>query len=236
MRKFLASTAAGFAALALTVSPASAAETPTYSGTGWKITNQYGVYGMSPTQAFTVTFASQEIKDRWAPMLTTAVSQLNALGVKITVGGVESYTSDSLCPTRGHVYFSEKFQPLGKPGFSQGLPCYNTVDHSAWGGWVFMDSEYGDGSWSLTYNAWRNLPTHEMMHTLGLDHPNDDKYGDGDGVTENFECPYGTEGAKPVMCSPNGGFKTTPYAGRLSDQDRAGVTALLNNGRILGIK
>lgn len=232
MRKFYATSAAAFAALALTISPAHA-ESPTYSGFGWKITNQYGVYGLSPTQQFTVTFASQEIKDRWASKLTTAISQLNALGVKISVGGIETYNSSATCPAKGHINFSEKFQPLGQPGYSQGIPCYNTADHSAWGGWVFMDSEYGDGTWPLDGYLWVNLPVHEMMHTIGLDHPNTDL--DGDGTVESFECPFGTEGARPVMCSPNGGFKTEKYWGRLSDMDRAGVTALLNNARILGI-
>jgi hypothetical protein len=215
-----------------TASSASAA-TPVYQGTGWKIANQYGVYATSPTQQFTVTFSTQAIKDRWGTKLTTAISQLNTLGLHITVGGIEAPPAPGTCPVKGHVNFSEKFQPLGQPGYSQGLPCYNTTDHSSWGGVVFMDSEIGDGTWHFDDWLMYSAPVHEMGHALGLDHPNTDL--DGDGVIEAYECPYGTEGAKPVMCSPNGGFHTQAYWGRLSDQDRNGFKQLLTNASILGI-
>lgn len=233
MRKFHATTAATVAALALTISPASAA-TPTYSGAGWKIATDFGVQSISPTQQFTITFQTQAIKDRWAPKLTTAVSQLNALGVHVTVGGIDTQSGDYVCPPKGHVHFNEKYRPTGQAGYSQGIPCYNTVDHSLFGGLVFMDSEYGDGTWTLADRLWSNLPVHEMGHGFGLDHPNTDL--DGDGTVEAYECTYGTEGAKPVMCSPNGGFVSQKYWGRYTDQDRAGFAALLNNGKVLGIK
>lgn len=222
------------AAVLAAATPASAS-TPAYKGTGWKIMDQYGVYATSPTQQFTVTFQTQEIKDRWADKLTTAITQLNTLGIHIQIGGIYNHPQTYTCAPKGQIHFMEKYQPIGQSGFSQGLPCYNTIDHSSWGGIVFMTSEYGDGTRTLTYNQWRNFPTHEMGHAMGLDHPNDDAYGDHDGVTEGFECPFGTEGATPVMCSPNGGFRSTQYAGRLSDQDRAGFTQLLTNASILGI-
>lgn len=220
-------------ALALVTTPA-CASTATYSGTGWKIATFLGVKAISPTQQFTVTFASQTVKNRWAPKLTAAIAQLNATGVHIKIGGIETYPNTATCPVRGHVFVMEAYRPLGTAGYSRGLPCHDTENGAAWGGWVQMDSEYGAGTWKLADYLWKNLPAHEMLHAIGLNHANSDV--NGNGVVENFECVKTSYGNSPLMCSPNGGYKTAANAGKLVGFDINGVKALLNNAKILGIK
>ena len=231
MRKVKAALAAATAIVAISASPAMA-DSPTYVGEGWKIANNYGVYAVSPTQQFTITFATQAMKDRYTPYVTTMVSQLNQAGVHVSIGGVET-PNYAGCPPKGHVQWNEWYRPTGNPGESQGMPCYNTADHSLWGGYVLIDTEWWDGSWYLTPYKKKNLLVHEPMHAFGLDHPNLDL--DGDGVVEKFECVKDPIGTTPVMCSPNGGYQTYDTSGKLTQYDLNGVAALLNNASILGI-
>lgn len=151
---------------------------PVFSGTGWKATTAFRTYCINPSQQFTVTFPTTALKTRYAPYLATAIDQLVDAGVRITFGDVEP-VNWNVIPKQGHIQYGEAYRPVGTPGYSQGLPCYNTTDNSVWGGYVRIDSEYWDGSWSISDVKLRNTLVHELCHTLGLDHPNSDLNNDG---------------------------------------------------------
>lgn len=224
--------AATVAATALAVSPAHAA-TITTSGVGHKILTSENITSVKPSQQYTVTFASATVKNQTAKYLARALPQIKAAGVKLTVGGTETVAAGK-CPSRGHIHFTEVYRPLGSAGMSRALPCYDTTDKTAWGGIVQMDSEYYDGSWPLpTYMMW-NSHVHEMLHILGLDHPNYDK--DKDGRVEDYECVATSYGNRPLMCSPNGGYKTAANMGKLVGYDINGVKALIANAQAQGIR
>jgi hypothetical protein len=138
------------------------------------------------------------------------------------------------CPSKHRIVVHYTYRPLGTKGMSQARPCYNTTDGSAWGGHLLMDSEYWTtSSWFSTNStlneAYRkNAVTHELGHILGLDHPNYDR--DKDGVVESYECVKNTGGWTPVMCSPNGGVRTSTGAGRfVTEFDLPGLRQMLAN-------
>ncbi|WP_181765519.1 hypothetical protein [Streptomyces albidus (ex Kaewkla and Franco 2022)] len=232
-RRTLALAAATAVLSVLAVSSAGAAGVTT-SGTGWKIATKDHITALSPSQVQTVTFESDAIRKWYTPYLTRAVTQLRAAGVKISIGGVESVAAGK-CPPRGHIWFREGYRPLaGRPGFSQAATCYDTRTTAQYSAIVTMNSEYRDGSWYLSQDNKHNIPSHELLHGLGLDHPNYDK--DKDGTVENYECVATSYGNRPLACSPNGGYKTAANMGKLVGYDLNGIKALLANARAQGIK
>jgi hypothetical protein len=206
------------------VTPAHAARL-TLAGTGFQVAARLGVTSVSPSRPYTVTFASAELKRRYTPYLTAAVAQVRAAGLKLTIGGVES-VEPSRCPPWGHIQYTQTYRPLGLGGYSRGMPCPDPGKGVAAGGIVTMDSEYFDGTWHIAPYKLRNTFVHELLHTLGLDHPNIDV--DGDGAVERYECATGSHGTRPVMCSPSGGYRS-PNAGKLTGFDLAGLRAMLAN-------
>lgn len=204
---------------------------PVMAGTGWRITTQCNVYCLSPSQQYTITFPTQALKDRYVPYLTAAVAQLVTAGVKLAIGGIE--TPDyATVPPRGHIQYGEAYRPIGTPGYSQGLPCWNTADNSVWGGYVLIDTEYWDGTWTLTEVKRKNILVHELCHTLGLDHCNSDM--NNDGVVAAYETVKDTAGVTPLMTSPNGGYQDS-RAGTLTPYDLNGIKQLLANATALGV-
>ncbi|GGO52684.1 hypothetical protein GCM10012287_37530 [Streptomyces daqingensis] len=216
---------------ALAVTPVRA-DTLVTQGHGFKLTTQFGVSALSPDRPYTVTFASADLKKRYTPHLTKAVAQLRAAGLNMAVGGVEE-VAGSACPPQGHVHYTEEHRPMGRGGYSRGAPCPHPADGVAAGGVVSMDSEYFDGSWYISPYKLRNTFVHEMLHVLGLDHPNLDL--NRNGIVETYECVATPSGVKPVMCSPNGGRRSSE-AGTLTVHDLDGIEALLANGRALGVR
>ncbi|WP_030992241.1 hypothetical protein [Streptomyces sp. NRRL S-1813] len=230
MRKPLACAAAALAACALTTTPTHAATLKT-AGTGWKLASQLGVTSISPFRQYTITFATTAMKARYTPLLAPAVAQIKAAGVKITIGGVEA-VNPAKCGPVGHIQITELYRPMGKAGFSQGMPCPNPAKGVGVGGIVAYDSEYWTGYRIETYKL-RNTLVHEPLHALGLDHPNS---RDAAGQEIPYGCVATSYGNTPVMCSPNGGYKTATNMGKLTGYDTNGLKALLANARAQGIK
>ena len=201
--------------------------TQIYAGTGWKANTNRSIHSIDPNRQYTITFSSTTTKNLTSKYLTRAIPQLQAAGVKINIGGVET-VAEGTCPPRGHIWIQRKYRPLnGKPGYSRALPCHDTTNNSAWGGVVQMDSEYYDGRWKMSTAGMWNAHVHEVLHVMGLNHPNYDK--DRDGRVEDYECVATSYGNRPIMCSPSGGYKTSTSMGKLVGFDVNGIKQLLAN-------
>jgi len=234
MRKSFACAAAALAACALTITPTHAA-TLTTAGTGWKLTTQLGVTSASPSQTYTVTYQSDTVRRWYAPQIQRAVDQINSTtGLHLAIGGVEAMDPNK-CGPDWHIQVLELKDPMGPdhPGWSQGMPCPNPAMGMSRGGIVAMNSSYRDGSWNITPEALQDTAVHEVLHGLGLDHPNTDI--DKDGVVEPYECVATSYGNKPIMCSPNGGYSTWNNVGRLTGYDINGINALIANAQAQGL-
>ncbi len=236
MRKvFAVSAAVALSACALTAAPTQAATITTH-GTGWKLATQLGVTSASPSQTYTVTYQSDAIRKFYAPQIQRAVDQINAsTDLNIAIGGVETMDPNK-CGPDWHIQVMELENPMGDdhPGWSQGMPCPNPAMGMSRGGVVAMNSTYRDGSWPIKQETLQNTAVHEMLHAVGLDHPNTDL--DTDGTVESYECVATSYGNKPIMCSPNGGYSTWNNVGKLVGYDINGLDALVANARAQGIQ
>lgn len=236
MHKLLAATFAVAAAFSLTYAgPASAATLQT-SGEGWKLTSGSPFYttSVSPTKTYTVTYQSDAVKKFYAPQIQRAVDQINSTtGLHLEIGGVEPMDPDQ-CGPDYHIQVMELHNPIpAHPGWSQGLPCPNPPGGMSRGGVVAMNDTYRSGESTISPEVLQDTAAHEVLHTLGLDHPNKDL--NGDGTVADGECVATSYGNKPIMCSPNGGYHTWSNVGKLTGYDVNGINALLNNAKIQGI-
>lgn len=212
----------------------SATTTPVYKGTGWKAWTSNGIYSLAP-DPYTIVFADTTARSKLSKYFTTPAAQVTtSVGVPITVSTTIDTTAVSACPTRHRIVVHYSYRPTGTKGVSQARACHNTVDGSAWGGHLLMDSEYWTSSTWFSTNATlneayrKNAVTHELGHILGLAHPNYDR--DRDGVVENYECVKNSSGWTPVMCAPNGGDRSSTGAGKyVPAYDLAGLKQLAAN-------
>lgn len=222
------------AAFTLAATPTQAV-TLTTAGTGWQLATQLGVTSASPTQTYTVTYQSDAVRRWYAPQIQRAVDQINSsTDLNIVIGGVEAM-DPAKCGPDFHIQVLELKNPMGdaNPGWSQGMPCPNPPQGMSRGGVVAMNSTYRSGEWNIKQEHLQNTAVHEVLHAVGLDHPNYD--ADRDGAVEPGECVATSYGNKPVMCSPNGGYSTWTNVGRLTGYDINGINALLANARAQGI-
>lgn len=218
--RFLAVFALAAGLLFVSAPPADSATGPVYSGRGWKIETGEGIYSLSP-DPYEIVWADTTARSKLKGYFTKPAAQVTTVtGVQITVTDLIDTTPVETCPARHRIVVHYEYRPSGPAGYSQALACHDTVDGSAWGGHVRMDSEYWTAkAWfsadAVRNDAYRaNAVTHELGHILGLDHPNTDV--DGDGTVEPYECVTTATGTRPLLCSPNGGYYNSVDAGRFT--------------------
>jgi hypothetical protein len=223
--------------LASAAQAAAGSGTQIYSGTGWKIDDESGLYSLSGDgTGYTLQFADAEAQTELGADVKQAAAQLTSVtGVKFTVSTTLKPSPENCADQPRHVMtLAVKYRPLdNQKGFSRALQCYNSGDHSAWGGWAFMDSEYWTvPNWfstdkTVNTSKTKNAITHEIGHMVGLDHPNVDLNGDGE--IADFECAPTPKNYLPVMCSPNGGYVAAADGGNFTSLDVPGLKQLAAN-------
>jgi hypothetical protein len=226
--------------LAATPTPARGATTgPVYSGTGWKIWTSAGIHSLD-RDPYTITFATSASRTRLTPYAKAIASQLTAVtGTRFTVTTTIEAPPTGGCVKEHHLILGVKYRPTGAKGVSHAYPCYTNRpgqpdNHTAWGGWVWMDSEYWSSSHWFSTNSTtntamtKNAVTHEFGHLVGLAHPNYDR--DKDGTVEPFECVKNSAGRRPVMCAPSGGYMGATTGGKFTTEyDVPGLKQLVKN-------
>lgn len=212
---------------------ASATVAPTYSGTGWKALTSRGIYSIHP-DPYTIVFATTTARTKLTPYLTGPARQITAItGIPVTVTTTIDTTPTTACPARHRIVVRYEYRPTGTAGMSTALPCASTVDQSAWGGHLRINSEYWAPGWyssdPVKQDIMRkNVISHELGHIFGLAHPNYDR--DRDGRVENYECVKNSAGWTPTLCSPNGGYRTASGAGKfVTEFDAVGLRQMARN-------
>ncbi|MFI6089285.1 hypothetical protein [Streptomyces sp. NPDC051218] len=243
--------AAGLVALS---NPAYAAG-DVYKGTGWRIITSRGIQSLSPdpyvirvvklnasATKLTATQTKKAEAELRAQLKDTAAQLTSLTGTKFTLAS-GYHPEQKACSTtpRHTITVGLKYRPFtpgNKPGMSQAFPCSASGNKSAWGGWIWVDSEYWKpGDYAIGSTRISNLVSHEVGHAVGLDHANADG-SDADHTVDPFECVTNSYKDTPVMCSPNGGHargkggsdtRAVKYAGKYTKWDIAGLEALKAN-------
>lgn len=231
------------AGAALTLSAQTSAQataTQVYSGKGWKIENN--MYGNSDYirslsadgSGYTLAYADHKLQ---ADVEQAAAQLTSVTGIAFTAEFRATMPAQNCSTWPRHLLeLGTKWQPEGVVGMSQAFPCMNSGDHSAWGGWTWIDSEYWSPNFHIStdpvVNAAKikNAISHEIGHLVGLDHPNRDL--NGDGTVAAYECDLTTHGYRPLMCSPNGGYPDTNGGGQFTSLDTPGLKQLVANYRL----
>ena len=216
-----------------TTVPTAASAGPVYSGKGWKANTAGGMYSLNPA-GYTIVFANSTARSVLTKYVTTPAAQLASItGFRYTVTTTIDTTPIGTCPPKGRIIIEYIYRPIGTRGASNARVCANRADGSVWGARVQMDSEYwSTPNWFSTNPTInevyrKNLVTHELGHAAGLDHPNRDL--DRDGKIEPYECDKNTSGWLPIVCSPNGGIRTTQYAGKFTALEVPGLRQMATN-------
>ncbi|MFD0552012.1 hypothetical protein ACFQ0X_24680 [Streptomyces rectiviolaceus] len=245
--------AAGVGLVALS-NPAHAAG-DVYKGTGWRILNGRGIESLSPdpyvihivkpsTSATKLSAAKNKAAEAQlrAQLKKTAAQLTSITGTKFTLAsGYHKEQKDCSTAERHVITVGLKYRPFtpgNKPGYSQAHPCSATANQSAWGGWIWVDSEYWiPGDWAASPARVSNMMSHEIGHSIGLDHANVDG-PDANHTADPYECVSNSSKDLPLMCSPNGGHgrakggsetRVKKYAGQYTKWDIAGLKALKAN-------
>jgi hypothetical protein len=204
-------------------------------GPGWKL-DPYEVTSIEPV-TYTVTFDSVEARTRLMPYFTAQVQEMTRhtpgtrFVVSTTIQPVNWIAPGVIgCHQYRTIVAGLKYRPLGVSGTGWGGNCYS-AEHVLTSGVMLLDTEWWYAGWFasdplLNERYVKNAVLHEFGHSVGLDHPNVDR--NGDGVAAPYECIIGDRRVHPVMCSPNGGNRDS-LAGMYTSMDAAGLNALVSN-------
>ena len=76
------------------------------------------------------------------------------------------HVDPAACPPWGHIQYTQTYRPMGRGGYSRGMPCPAPDKGVAAGGVVTMDSEYFDGTWVIAYCACPHHASGEVVDKL----------------------------------------------------------------------
>jgi hypothetical protein len=224
MRRTLTALAAATAAFFMS---ASQAQATTLSGEGWAIGVDRPLYSLDSDYPYYIKFGSQQALEVLLPYaLETAQHLRDATGLQFIVAAEVIDNQMHTCAEHPfHVFtLGYRYRPAGDhTRASIAYPCYRASDGSAWGGWLYMNSEmwteqpfkYENPDSDESFR--RNAVSHEVGHLTGLSHPPGDPYN----------CV--PEGVEPIMCSPLGGYLHPDNAGKYTVYDRNGLQQLVAN-------
>lgn len=228
----------------LTATTPVSADTPerVYEGEGWKslyasYPDLYKIKSIDISEPYVFNWYDEASRDMLRPYVEDAAAQLEYItgGDFIVSTEIDTRTSYTCENQPDHVITMFAYhRPVGanRPGISKAYPCYQISDESAWGGMVTMTSEYWlVPNWFSTdpeVNEYRrrNIVSHEIIHILGLDHPN---IPDANGTLIPSNCVNDGVGLQPVACSPGLGYQNSEDGGEFTDWDIEGLQQLVAN-------
>ncbi|WP_328541058.1 hypothetical protein [Streptomyces sp. NBC_00344] len=211
----------------------------TTGGTGWLTENvtigttTYHLNALPHGVTYTLEFRDAASRTRLTPYASATAAQLNSLA-SVKAAGIHFAVSSTLAPlTEPTGALRPSASPskyhinlvLRKSNVS-GMSWTNasvSAQRFAWGGDIWITPEYWSNSHWISTDPVKNTAdikntiTHEIGHSIGLDHP------------KTFKVPAGR--AVPVMTpGPSGGYQSAANGGKFTTYDVVGINALVANG------
>ena len=91
--------------------PAESATSPVYSGRGWQIWTEQGIYSLNP-DPYEIVWADATARSKLKPYLGKPAAQVTAVtGVQITVTDTIDLTPADLCPSRHRIVVHYGYRP-----------------------------------------------------------------------------------------------------------------------------
>ncbi|MEU8837267.1 hypothetical protein, partial [Streptomyces sp900116325] len=216
---------------------AHAAESQIYSGKGWSIQTSMPndsdfIHSLSADgTGYTIAYADHHLQAG----VEQAAAQLHSVtGITFATKFMATLPAQNCSTWPRHLLaLGSKWQPDGVVAVSHSYPCASLGNHTAWGGWSWIDSEYwkvpnfANSDPELNMANTKNVITHEIGHLVGLDHPNKDL--NGDGTVGKAECEKTVHGYLPLMCAWGGGYPDAHGGGQFTSLDVPGLKQLVAN-------
>lgn len=229
-------TAVGVTLTMLPRQTAQASGTQVYTGKGWQISANFNhINALSDDgTGYVIEYADHHLQVG----VEKAAAQIQSVtGMAFKTKFVATMPEQNCSTWPRHVLeLGSKWRPDGRVGYSHSWPCYAVADHTAWGGWGFIDSEYWKAPNLISHDPaiteanTQNVITHEIGHLIGLDHPNKDL--NGDGVVGDRECEKTANGYLPLMCALGGGYLDTHGEAQFTSLEIPALKQLVDNYRL----